>query len=79
MESISTSPNLDCVAASAVARGSCFLEPAPAVAVMWEPMEFLVAHAGPACSPGCPECLRLEQVRQWLLRPFDSGEQQRTH
>jgi hypothetical protein len=70
MESISSSPNLDCVAAS-VARRSCFLEPAPAIAVMWEQMEFLVAHAGPACSPDCPECLRLEQVRLCLMRPFD--------
>jgi|HubBroStandDraft_6_1064221.scaffolds.fasta_scaffold2067229_1 hypothetical protein len=78
MESISSSPNLDCVAASAVARRSCFLEPAPAVAVMWEQMEFLVDHAGPACSPNCPECLRLEQVRQCLMRPFDSVAPQPT-
>jgi hypothetical protein len=78
MESISSSPNLDCAAASAVARRSGFLEPAPAVAVMWEQMEFLVAHAGPACSPNCPECLRLEQVRQCLMRPFDSFASQPT-
>jgi hypothetical protein len=70
MESISSSPNHDRVAAVAVARKGCFAEPASAVAVMWDQMEFLMAHAGPACSPDCPECNRLEQVKQWLLRPF---------
>jgi len=37
---------------------------------MWEQMEFLVAHAGQACNPGCPECSRLEQVKRYLLQPF---------
>ncbi len=71
MESISMSPNCGGVAA-AVVRKRRFVEPAPAVAVMWEQMEFLVAHAGPNCPPDCPECMRLEQVKQCLLRPFGS-------
>jgi hypothetical protein len=71
MESISSSPSLDSIVAAAVARKRRFVEPAPAVEVMWEQMEFLVAHAGPKCSPDCAECVRLEQVKQWLLRPFD--------
>ena len=72
MESISSSANLDSVVADAAARKHRFVAPAPAVAVMWEQMEFLVSHARPTCSPDCPECRRLEQVKQWLLRPFDA-------
>jgi hypothetical protein len=74
MESISSSPNHDCVAAFAVARRGCFVEAASAVDVMWEQMEYLVAHAGPACSADCPECIRLEQVKHCLLRPFEYVE-----
>jgi len=70
MESFSSSPDQDCVAVNAVTQQGCFLEPAPAVAVMWEQMEFLVDHARPSCSPDCPECVRLEHVKQLLLRPF---------
>jgi hypothetical protein len=70
MESISSSPKKGRRAAAAVARQRLFPEPASTVAVMWDQMEFLVAHAGPACSAECPECTRLEQVKQCLLRPF---------
>jgi hypothetical protein len=70
MESISSSQNHDCVAAATVASLERFPEAASTVAVMWEQMEFLVAHGGPACSPDCPACARLEQVTQCLLRPF---------
>lgn len=70
MDSLSSSPNHGGVAAAAVAHKQSFPEPASTVAVMWEQMEFLVAHAGPACAPDCPECTRLEQVKQCLLRPF---------
>jgi hypothetical protein len=69
MQSISSSPNQDLVA-PAVAGKCRFPEPASTVAIMWEQMQFLVAHGGPACSPDCPECIRLEQVKQCLLRPF---------
>jgi hypothetical protein len=78
MDSFSSSPNHDLVAAVAVAHQFRILEPAPAIAVMWEQMEFLVDHAGPACTPDCPECIRLEQVKQCLLRPFHYVESRRS-
>lgn len=74
MESISSSPNYDSVAADTAASGGYFPQPASAVEVMWEQMEFLVAHAGPTCAPDCPECVRLEQVKRCLLRPFGYDE-----
>jgi hypothetical protein len=78
MESKSLPLNDGVVTAAAAARKSYVTGPASAVAAMWEQLEFLVAHAGPGCSPECPECLRLEQVKQCLLRPFDYDGSQRS-
>jgi hypothetical protein len=47
-----------------------YSEPAPLVDVMFEQLEYLVAHRSAICTPGCSECARLGQVQQWLLRPF---------
>jgi hypothetical protein len=38
--------------------------------VMMEQIAYLAAHAAQACPPACPECVRLEQVKRWLLAPF---------
>jgi len=70
MESISLSPGRHTRVAVEAARQSCYLAPAPAAAVMWEQMEYLMAHAGSSCHPDCPDCTRLEQVMRHLLQPF---------
>jgi hypothetical protein len=71
MESISSSPNRGPRGSAEVGHRCRYLGPAAStVDVMWEQMEFLVAHAGKACKPGCPECSRLEQVKRYLLQPF---------
>jgi len=71
MESISLSPDRHTRVAVAVARKSRYPAPAPAAAVMWEQMEYLMAHAGSSCHPDCPDCTRLEQVKHYLLQPFN--------
>ncbi|MGO9257819.1 MAG: hypothetical protein ACLQU1_16125 [Bryobacteraceae bacterium] len=71
MQSISLSPGQHTQVAVEVARESRYLAPAPAAAVMWEQMEYLMAHAGSTCHPDCPDCTRLEQVKRYLLKPFD--------
>jgi hypothetical protein len=71
MESICLSPDQDTRVAGEVARASRYLAPAPAAAVMREQMEYLMAHAGSSCHPGCPDCTRLEQVKRHLLQPFN--------
>jgi hypothetical protein len=71
MESISLSSDQNTQVAVDVARATRYLEPAPAAAVMWEQMEYLMAHAGSICHPECPDCRRLEQVKRHLLQPFN--------
>lgn len=72
MKTISSSPDRDDADCRAVKSGSCYVDPPPSVMeVMREQMEFLVAHVGPACHRSCAECARLEQVKRYLLRPFD--------
>ena len=44
--------------------------PDPAAAVMREQFDFLVAHAGGDCAADCPECARLDAVRELLFSPF---------
>lgn len=44
--------------------------PASPLEVMREQMEYLFDHVSPNCVPGCPECVRLANVRRYLLRPF---------
>jgi hypothetical protein len=70
MESISSAPK-ESGSRSGGMREHCYVgPPAFVVDVMREQMEFLLAHAGRACAPECPECARLGQVREFLLRPF---------
>lgn len=70
METASSSPNYRSRAGVAVARERRYLAPAPSSAVMWEQMEYLMAHTGSNCVRDCPICKRLEQVERWLLQPF---------
>jgi hypothetical protein len=55
-------------------QGSCCIEPAPVVDVMFDQLEHLVAHSSHGCDPQCPECTRLEQVARLLLAPFATPE-----
>ncbi len=70
MESICLSPDQHARAAVELAHESRYLAPAPAAAVMWEQMEYLMDHAGSSCHPDCPDCARLEHVKRYLLQPF---------
>ena len=48
-----------------------YVEPAPAIDVMFDQLEYLVAHeSDDGCPRGCQECERLRQVQGWLLQPF---------
>ena len=38
--------------------------------VMMEQIAYLAGHATEVCPPACPDCVRLEQVKRWLLAPF---------
>ena len=49
---------------------ACYVESASTMDVMLEQLDYLAAHASPACPPRCKDCVRLEQVRKWLLLPF---------
>ena len=46
------------------------VRPAPLLDVMMEQIAYLACHAAKGCSPSCPDCARLEQVKRWLLAPF---------
>ena len=48
----------------------CYAGSASLIDAMFDQLEFLIAHAGAKCSPGCLECERLAQVKNWLLAPF---------
>jgi hypothetical protein len=52
------------------------LESAPLVDVLFDQLEFLLAHGGLRCPEGCPECVRLEQVKGLLLLPFRAIDSQ---
>lgn len=71
MESISSSPSQHSRVAVEVARERVYLTPASAASVMREQMEYLMAHAGSSCHPDCPDCTRMEQVKRYLLQPFN--------
>ena len=71
MNTTSSSANLNTGTSPGNEHESCYLGPAAsALEVMQEQIEYLFAHVGPECLPGCPECVRLANVRRYLLRPF---------
>jgi hypothetical protein len=55
-------------------NGSNCIEPAPVVDVMFDQLDYLVAHSRHGCAPGCPDCTRLELVASVLLAPFATRE-----
>lgn len=58
-------------AGAAPARASCYTGPAPLREVMFEQLDYLLAHKEKGCPSGCAECIRLEHVKFWLLEPFE--------
>jgi len=48
----------------------CYLAPAPVSEVLFDQLEYLLHHATEGCPPGCLDCGRLQQVKNWLLLPF---------
>jgi hypothetical protein len=71
MESIYSSPdNQSRTSAGAAPQRWHLGPPASNAEVMREQIEYLLDHLGAACPPGCPDCVRLEEVQHCLLRPF---------
>jgi hypothetical protein len=68
---------LDTSSLPADQEGKCYLDSAPLAEVMFDQLEYLVAHstlkALGECPPECVDCGRLQQVRNWLLLPFHSS------
>ena len=52
----------------------CYIEAAPAMNVMFEQLEYLLAHESQECSAGCRDCIRLREIKGWLLQPFRAAE-----
>ena len=57
-----------------VPHAPCYIPGSPLLEVMQEQVDYLMSHlmthAGNHPSPVCPDCARLEEVRQCLLKPF---------
>ena len=69
MDVLRSSPNLD----SPTSEGALDVSrvaPDLTARIMREQMEYLLNHVSASCFPGCPDCVRLEQVKRPLLRPF---------
>jgi hypothetical protein len=54
----------------AASQHSCYVAPAEVVDVLFDQLEYLIAHSGRDCPSDCIECSRLERVQHWLLLPF---------
>jgi hypothetical protein len=57
-------------APTAIERKVEYLNPAAVTDVMYDQLEYLIAHASDECRPDCLDCTRLAQVRDCLLLPF---------
>jgi len=58
----------------AASQHSCYVASAAVVDVLFDQLEYLVAHSGRDCPSDCTECSRLERVQHWLLLPFSRSE-----
>jgi hypothetical protein len=58
----------------------CYIEAAPTMKVMFDQLEYLLAHESQECPAGCQDCKRLREIEGWLLQPFRATEifEQRT-
>ena len=57
-------------AQKAPARRVRYIAPAALTDVMFEQLDYLVAHKSRRCSPRCDACMRLNQIESLLLAPF---------
>jgi hypothetical protein len=72
--SLSDAADQPAVAAPAtIERNEHYLQAAPVTDVMFDQLEYLIAHKDESCGPDCLDCGRLHQVRDWLLLPFRSS------
>jgi len=62
------------VSQPAASEHSCYVASATVADVLFEQLEYLVAHGGRDCPSDCLECGRLERVQHWLLLPFSESE-----
>ena len=62
------------VSQPAASEHTCYVASAAVVDVLFDQLEYLVAHSGRDCPSDCIECGRLERVKHWLLLPFRSSE-----
>jgi hypothetical protein len=51
----------------------CYIEAAPAMNVMFDQLEYLLAHEAQGCPAGCRDCIRLREIEGWLLQPFHTA------
>ena len=54
-----------------------FVQPAPLGDILREQLDYLISHATQACPPGCADCARLQQAKNWLLIPFRGARRPR--
>jgi hypothetical protein len=47
-----------------------YSEPAALTDVLFDQLDYLLAHARRRCASDCIDCIRLRQVEGWLLLPF---------
>jgi hypothetical protein len=52
----------------------CYIEAAPTMNVMFDQLEYLLAHESQRCPAGCQDCIRLREIEGWLLQPFRATE-----
>jgi len=57
----------------AASHSRCYLAASPMGDVLYDQLEYLLAHTGEHCAPECMDCGRLQQVKNWLLMPFYSA------
>jgi hypothetical protein len=59
---------------AALGHGVVYIKSAPTIEVLFDQLEYLVAHESQVCAAGCEDCVRLKQVEGWLLQPFRAPE-----
>lgn len=57
----------------AALQHSCYVASAAVADVLFDQLDYLVAHGGRDCPSDGIECGRLERVKHWLLLPFSNS------
>ena len=74
-----TSTQTPAASQPATSPSQCYVAGSPMNEVMFDQLEYLLAHAtarvnhGQQCATECMDCGRLQQVRNWLLMPFHTA------